>query len=360
VSRGTDEPTVAIAMATHEPDRDLFAAQVDSIRAQTQAGWVCVVSDDASGPAGVATIEAVLGGDERFVLSRSAERLGFYRNFERALGLLPEGPGLVALADQDDRWHPDKLEALVAGLGTADLVHSDARIVDRDGAVISPTYWTGRKPNEGDLASLLIANTVTGAASLFRRDLLRQALPFPELPGSPYHDQWLAAVALASGEIAYLDRPLYDYVQHDAAVLGHVGDGGGGSGSAAGGGDAAVGGRSGDGAGSDDGAGARPGGDTGRAAPTPRGRGARWQAAYEEETRRVVLMAEALGRRCEPLPDPARRLDLGRLQALERSPASLAWLVARALRHARGRTETAGAERTLLAGLLWHLTHPRT
>jgi glycosyltransferase involved in cell wall biosynthesis len=321
VSRGTDEPTVAIAMATHEPDRDLFAAQVDSIRAQTQADWICVVSDDASGPAGVATIEAVLDGDERFVLSRSAERLGFYRNFERALGLLPEGPGLVALADQDDRWHPDKLEALVAGLGSADLVHSDARIVDRDGAVISPTYWTGRKPNEGDLASLLIANTVTGAASLFRRDLLRAALPFPELPGSPYHDQWLAAVALARGEIAYLDRPLYDYVQHEAAVLGHVGDGG-------------------------------------ATEPAPGGRGARWRSAYEEETRRVVLMAEALGRRCEPLPDPTRRRDLGRLQTLERSPASLAWLTARAVRHARGRTETAGAERTLLAGLLWHFANP--
>jgi glycosyltransferase involved in cell wall biosynthesis len=322
VPRGADQPTVAIAMATHEPDRELLAGQVDSIRAQTRSDWVCVVSDDASGPAGVATIEAVLDGDERFVLSRSAERLGFYRNFERALGLLPEGPSLVALADQDDRWHPDKLEALVAALGTADLVHSDARIVDRDGGEISPTYWTGRKPNEGDLASLLIANTVTGAASLFRRDLLRQALPFPELPGSPYHDQWLAAVALACGEIAYLDRPLYDYVQHEDAVLGHVGGGGGGE-------------------------------------PAPGGRGARWRAAYEEETRRVVLMAEALGRRCEPLPDPTRRHDLGRLQTLERSPASVAWLATRAAHHARGRNETAGAERTLLAGLLWHFTHPR-
>jgi hypothetical protein len=333
VSRGTDEPTVAIAMATHEPDRDLFAAQVDSIRAQTHAGWICLVSDDASGTAGTATIERVLDGDERFVLSRSAERLGFYRNFERALTLLPAGPGLVALADQDDRWHPDKLAALAEGLGTADLVHSDARIVDRDGEVISTTYWTGRKPNEGDLASLLIANTVTGAASLFPRDLLRPALPFPELPGRPYHDQWLAAVALARGEIAYVDRPLYDYVQHGGAVLGHVG----GSGREAG--TPAV---------SDGGV---------DEAPVVTRRGERWRAAYEEETRRVVLIAEALGRRCEPLSDPTRRRDLGRLQALERSPASVAWLAARAARHARGRSETGGAERTLLAGLLWHLGH---
>jgi hypothetical protein len=340
---------VAIAMATHEPDRELLARQVASIRAQTHGDWVCVVSDDDSGPVRAAMIEAILDGDERFLFSRSETRLGFYRNFERALGLLPDGPELVALADQDDVWHPDKLEALLAGLESADLIHSDARIVDRDSQVISPTYWTGRKANEGDLAALLIANTVTGAASLFRRGLLRRALPFPELPGSPYHDQWLAAVALASGDIAYLDRPLYDYVQHDAAVLGHVGDG---PGKAAGDGDLAHGATA-------DGNSDLTRGSTAAGAEATASRGERWRQAYEEETRRVVLTAEALARRCEPLSDPTRHQQLARVLNLERSPAAIAWLTARALRHARGRTETAGAERTVLAGLLWHLTHPR-
>ena len=72
------------------------------------------------------------------------------------------------------------------------------------------------------MASLLVANTVTGAASLFRRELLDLALPFPPRHGTPYHDHWLAAVALASGRIAYVDRPLYDYVQHRDAALGHA------------------------------------------------------------------------------------------------------------------------------------------
>ena len=40
------------------------------------------------------------------------------------------------------------------------------------------------------------------------------------LPGVPYHDHWLALVALAGGDLAYVDRPLYDYVQHRAAVQG--------------------------------------------------------------------------------------------------------------------------------------------
>ena len=96
------------------------------------------------------------------------------------------------------------------------------RIVDEAGAVISETFWRGRRNNHTDLASLLLSNTVTGAASLLRRELLEPALPFPPPIGDPFHDQWLAAVALATGRIAYVDRPLYDYVQHGGAARGHA------------------------------------------------------------------------------------------------------------------------------------------
>ena len=50
----------------------------------------------------------------------------------------------------------------------------------------------------------------------------RRRMPFPQPPGEQYHDHWLALVALASGRIAYVDRPLYDYVQHGGATLGHA------------------------------------------------------------------------------------------------------------------------------------------
>ena len=106
-------------MATFEPDLALFRAQVESLRAQTDERWVCVVSDDASAPEHFERIRAELGDDPRFLLSRSEERLGFYRNFERALALAPAEAELIALCDQDDRWHPDKLAVLRAALGGA-------------------------------------------------------------------------------------------------------------------------------------------------------------------------------------------------------------------------------------------------
>ena len=63
---------------------------------------------------------------------------------------------------------------------------------------------------------------MTGAASLFPRDLLDDALPFPPAQFAHFHDHWLALCALARGEIRYVDRPLYDYVQHGDATLGHA------------------------------------------------------------------------------------------------------------------------------------------
>jgi glycosyltransferase involved in cell wall biosynthesis len=216
---------VAICMATFEPDMELFRRQLDSLRSQTDTGWACVISDDCSDPERFEAIERELDGDDRFRISRSEQRLGFYRNFERALTLVPADAELVALCDQDDRWYPEKLATLRRALGSARLVYSDQRLVDAAGRVLRETLWEGRSNNHTDLTSLLVANTITGAATLFRREVAELAVPFPEPPGWRFHDHWIGLVALASGEIEYVDRPLYDYVQHAGAIFGDVNPG---------------------------------------------------------------------------------------------------------------------------------------
>ncbi len=224
VSWPAEGPRVAICMATHQPPIGLFAAQVTSIKAQTHANWVCIVSDDRSPDYIVERMQLLLD-DPRFILSRSRERLGFYANFERALRLCPADADFVALSDQDDHWYPDKIAALVASIDDdAQLAFSDVRIVDREGATRSDTFWTTRRNNFTSLPSLMAANTVVGAASLFRASLLRRILPFPERLGAAYHDHWIALNALAAGSIRYVDRPLHDYVQHGDNVIGHKRD----------------------------------------------------------------------------------------------------------------------------------------
>jgi glycosyltransferase involved in cell wall biosynthesis len=218
----TRGPLVAVCMATFNPPPGLFERQIASLRAQTHRDWVCIITDDGSSPEAFDRIVAATAGDPQFHVYRNPKRLGFYRNFERCLALVPPAVEFVALADQDDDWRPDKLASLLAAFDVdTTLIYSDMRLVTADGWRMSDTYWTSRQNNYTDLVALALVNTVTGAASMFRRELLTYTLPFPDRPGDQYHDHWLALVAAALGTIRYVDRPLYDYVQHGGNVIGH-------------------------------------------------------------------------------------------------------------------------------------------
>ncbi|HVO53949.1 MAG TPA: glycosyltransferase [Solirubrobacterales bacterium] len=329
----TAQPLVAICMATYEPDPALLERQIESIRAQTHANWVCVVSDDGSSGERLARLRELAGSDPRFHLSESEERLGFYLNFERALAAAPSEAELIALADQDDEWFPEKLATLVGSLGGAELVYSDMRIVDEQGQLISGTFWRGRRNNHTDLASLLLANTVTGAASLFPRGLLDLVLPFPPRLGDAFHDHWIAAVALARGAIAYVDRPLYDYVQHGEAAAGH--------------------------------AAAMRGWDPRRLVrwrdpgATLAAIGEHGERSYEQNLRRVALAAQTLETRLGGRMTPNKERAVRRVAALDRAGAgSAAWLALRSLRRLFGRNETMGIELSLLAAILWKRLGP--
>jgi glycosyltransferase involved in cell wall biosynthesis len=319
-------PLIAVCMATYDPPMDLFERQLDSIRAQTHRNWVCVISDDCSDPGRFAAIEAAVADDPRFFVSRSPRRLGFYGNFERALSLAPAAADYVAMADQDDAWYPEKLGMLLANIGGAQLVYSDARIVDRAGELISDTYWGRRRNNHSDLLSLLVANAVTGAASLFRRDLLAYALPFPPAQFAHFHDHWIALTALALGDIAFVDRPLYDYVQHREASLGH----------AAANRITALRDR------------------LARLRRDPRDRVRMWRMHYFIDIARLMQFATVLRMRCGERMTPAKRRTLERFLDTDRSVVPLARLWARGARElVRRRPETLGAEWTLSYAFAW-------
>jgi glycosyltransferase involved in cell wall biosynthesis len=214
--------TLTICLATWNPAPEAFARQIDTLIAQDFSDWVCVVNDDDSAKPIFARIREICARDPRFHLFRNQRNLGFYRNFEIALGRVPAGTRFVALCDQDDIWYPEKLSASLAAFKPeTQLVYCDMRIVRESGSVVAPSYWTSRRNQYRDLEVLMAANTVTGAASVFRAGLLDKLLPFPQRIGGAFHDHWIACCALAGGGIEYVDRPLYDYIQHGTNVIGH-------------------------------------------------------------------------------------------------------------------------------------------
>jgi glycosyltransferase involved in cell wall biosynthesis len=327
-----DQPLVAICMTTYKPPPDLFASQIESIRNQTHSNWVCIISDDGSPTEVLEQIQATTSHDKRFHLFPGSGRLGFYNNFERSISLAPEEAEYIALSDQDDYWHPDKLETLLTEFDeSTTLVYSDMNIVDEKGSLIADTYWTTRPNNFTNFPSLLMANTITGAASLFHRRLLPYILPFPEKVGSPYHDHWIGCAALALGKVKFVGRPLYDYVQHSANVLGHY---------------VPV-----------------------RRNLTQRVRGlvlalmylgnwlrvslANWQIVYFYDLIREQLMCKVIQLRCGEQLTSDKKKSLWRITHVDESPAAFVWMAARGWKDGGRRRETLGAEQVFLLATIW-------
>jgi SAM-dependent methyltransferase len=329
-----NEAEIAICMATYEPSPDLFLKQVRSLQAQTVQTWVCIICDDRSSRRSRNLIRSVIADDPRFVLVENDENVGFYRNFERALARVPVAARFVLFSDQDDVWYPEKIASLLQELSSgASLAYGDMRIVATDGRELAPSYWVGRDNNFTSFTSMLLANTVTGAAAMFRRELLEPLLPFPERIGESYHDHWLAVTAMSTGTIGHVARPLQDYVQHQGNVLGHfVGTG----------------------------ARTRFRELMRESLAVARGGPARgpvlaaWEGIYRADVMRIAQFARVLEVRNAPRMGSEQRRALRRFARLDQPARSLPWLLARgAYRGLRGYNETVGAEFYVAKGLLW-------
>ncbi|MDF1872300.1 glycosyl transferase family 1 [Vannielia sp.] len=221
-------PPVWVVMAVFRPTPDHLRAQIQSIAAQRHlpAGLVLVIADGTSADlAGDIAAEAGITA----VLVTPRHELDAVRAFEagldRVLELAP-AEALIALSDQDDIWHPDRLLRGVQAMAdpAVMLSHADARLVDDTGAEIAASMFAFEKRHHAPgLRGLLYQNNVTGMTALFRANVARLALPFPPQSGVHfYHDLWLAMVAAALGKITFINTPLVDYRQHQSNAIGAV------------------------------------------------------------------------------------------------------------------------------------------
>lgn len=218
-------PSVDVVLCTFN-GAAFLAAQLRSLRDQTRPVDRVIVSDDGSTDA-TADVLRAFEGNLPLELARNETQLGVTANFESALRRARGD--LIFLCDQDDVWHKQKVELLLAEAERhpdAMLLHSDARIVDASGADtgrrlfgelhLSSREWSFLGRSE-PLPVLLRRNIVTGATSAIRRKLLDYALPIAE---EYWHDEWLALIAAAMGPIYRISEPLIDYRIHGSNQAG--------------------------------------------------------------------------------------------------------------------------------------------
>jgi hypothetical protein len=175
-----------------------------------------------------ATVEAAAarGVSPDIVVLAGTSPSGVTANFERAVAKTTRP--LIALSDQDDVWHADRLGTLASRFDDASLtfLHTDARLVGEDGAPLGPTLFESLELTDHELQleeegrafeALLRRNLATGATVVFRRELVARARPFPS---EWVHDEWLAVIAAATGRVGVVRETTIDYRQHGRNQIG--------------------------------------------------------------------------------------------------------------------------------------------
>ena len=212
---------IDILMATYNGEKYL-REQIDSILNQTYKNFNLIISDDCSKDDTVKILKEYEKKDSRITLYCQKNNLGYRKNFEFLCK--NSKADYVMLADQDDVWNLEKVELLFNYIQKNNyiLVFSDLEIVDSNLKTINKSMirYMGKKKQckYNDYRAVNLDNVVTGCATIFKKEVLEKAIPFPT---EVYpHDWWLALIATELGKISFYDKPLVKYRQHETNTIG--------------------------------------------------------------------------------------------------------------------------------------------
>jgi len=158
---------------------------------------------------------------DKMTLFAPKQQLGAKGNFATLLDF--STAPYVMFADQDDEWHPHKIEITYAhcknlesrfGRHTPLLVHTDATVVTENLGLIAPSFWkySGLNPSHVSINRLVTQNVLTGCTFLMNRPLIQLSLPIPN--EAIMHDWWIGLVASCFGKIEHLPQATLLYRQH--------------------------------------------------------------------------------------------------------------------------------------------------
>ena len=230
--RSATLPSISVAMGTYNGAR-FIRSQIDSLLAQTHPPREIIVSDDNSTDATLEIVREIASQVTiPIVVSVNSTRLGYRSNFMQAASLCTSD--LISFCDQDDVWHPRKLEAVAQPFLETDVLMAfhNAEVVDEGGQSLGRFLHDPQERShlKGRLGTSPW-NQVLGFTQTFRTSLL-QFSSLRLMTEDPYaasehlaHDQWIRILAAGFGRTAYVGEVLADYRQHQNNVYGRPADG---------------------------------------------------------------------------------------------------------------------------------------
>jgi glycosyltransferase involved in cell wall biosynthesis len=199
----------SVVLATYEGER-FIAEQLDSIVAQLAPDDEVIVSDDASSDRTLDLIRR--RGDPRIRILANRERVGYVRNFQRAIDQV-RGK-YIFFADQDDVWLPGKVATMCAAMQNSAVIASDAIVVNEQLETLHHSYFQWRGARAFSWKAIFLRPSIIGATMSCRCDYLQSLLP---LPARVPHDFWLAFNAAWDDALQVVPTPLLLYRRHASA-----------------------------------------------------------------------------------------------------------------------------------------------
>jgi glycosyltransferase involved in cell wall biosynthesis len=218
---------VSAAMCTYNAGSYL-KEQLDSILSQTRLPDELVIADDGSSDGTWETLEDFARKAPFPVRAvRNEKTLGYSRNFAHALDLC-SGDVLV-LSDQDDRWHParvERMEEIFLREKDAGGVFSNGWLMNSGSETLPGDLWSSfafgaedqRRIESGEAVRVLIQrNVVTGMALAIRAEW-KQVMQ--SMPDHWPHDAWLALMLASDNKLRPCPEKLVTYRVHMKQQIG--------------------------------------------------------------------------------------------------------------------------------------------
>ncbi len=219
---------LAILMATYN-GQQFLREQIGSIIAQTYTQWHLYIQDDHSTDATCSIIQEYAKRDSRIVLLHNDGPSGAKNNFYFLLQRV--SAPIYAFSDQDDVWHPDKLQISVQALNKAIQTHptdtplvvcTDLQVVDQQLRPLGPTLWQMLRIEPSlleNFESMAAHCLATGCTMVFNYAARQVSLPMAS--EAVMHDAWLSlCVSRVGGSLIALRQPTMLYRQHGCNAIG--------------------------------------------------------------------------------------------------------------------------------------------
>lgn len=208
-NRSTGVPDIAVVMSTYN-GREFVSDQIESVLAQDVSSLALYVRDDGSTDG---TLQILEGYERRGQLTLlRGKNVGVVASFIEAISLVPPEVPYIALCDQDDVWHPDKLSRALEALSSHDgdrPLYYCAEYTFCD-AEMHPQSRSQLARGEIRFARMLYENATSGNTCVINRALAERAVR-AGAQGVYCHDWWLALVASALGEVVHDDFSCLEY-----------------------------------------------------------------------------------------------------------------------------------------------------